>query len=75
LKLAGVGIAIGVVFALALSWIMASVLSGVLYKISARDLTTFAIAPIVFLLIALVASYLPARRATKVDPNEALRGS
>ncbi|HEV8495009.1 MAG TPA: ABC transporter permease [Candidatus Angelobacter sp.] len=75
LALAGVGIVIGLVFALALSWIMASVLSGVLYKISARDMTTFAVAPMVFLLIALVASYLPARRATQVDPNEALRGS
>jgi predicted permease len=73
LTLAGAGIVIGLVFALALSWIMASVLSGVLYKISARDLTTFAVAPLVFLLIALVASYLPARRATQVDPNEALR--
>jgi ABC-type lipoprotein release transport system permease subunit len=47
----------------------------VLYKISARDLTTFAVAPVVFLLIALVASYLPARRATQVDPNEALRSN
>jgi predicted permease len=75
LTLAGVGIMIGLVFALALSWIMASVLSGVLYKISARDLTTFAVAPVVFLLIALVASYLPARGATQVDPNEALRNS
>ena len=75
LTLAGAGIVIGLVFALALSWVMASVLSGVLYKISARDLTTFAIAPLVFLLISLLASYLPARRATQVDPNEALRGS
>jgi predicted permease len=75
LTLAGAGIVIGLVFALALSWVMASVLSGVLYKISTRDLTTFAIAPLVFLLISLLASYLPARRATQVDPNEALRGS
>ncbi len=75
LALAAAGVAIGLVFALALSWTMASVLSGVLYKVSARDLTTFAVAPVAFLLIALCASYLPARRATQVDPNEALRGS
>jgi putative ABC transport system permease protein len=75
LTLAAVGIVIGLVFALALGWIMGSVLSGVLYKVSVRDLTTFAIAPIVFLFIALLASYVPALRATQVDPNEALRGS
>jgi putative ABC transport system permease protein len=75
LTLAAAGIVIGLVFALALSWIMGSVLSGVLYKVSARDLTTFSIAPVVFLFIALLASYVPALRATKVDPNEALRGS
>ena len=75
LTLAGAGIMIGLVFALALSWVMASVLSAVLYKISTHDLTTFVIAPATFLIIALLASYLPARRATQVDPNEALRGS
>jgi putative ABC transport system permease protein len=75
LKLAVIGIAIGLVVSLALSWVMASTLSGLLYKISARDLTTFVLAPLVFLVIALVASYLPARRATEVDPNEALRSN
>jgi ABC-type antimicrobial peptide transport system permease subunit len=75
LKLAVIGIAMGLVVSLALSWMMASTLSGLLYKISARDLTTFVLTPVVFLMIALVASYLPARRATEVDPNEALRGS
>ena len=69
------GVVIGLVAALALSWIMASMLSGLLYKISARDLTTFVVAPVAFLVISLLASYLPARRATQVDPNEALRGS
>jgi putative ABC transport system permease protein len=73
LKLAVIGIAIGLVAALALSWVMASTLSGLLYKISARDLTTFVLAPLAFLVISFVASYLPARRATQVDPNEALR--
>ena len=75
LTLTMTGVVIGLVAALALSWIMASMLSGLLYKISTRDLTTFVLAPVVFLMISLLASYLPARRATQVDPNEALRGS
>jgi putative ABC transport system permease protein len=73
--LTAAGIAIGVVLAMALSWIMASMLSGILYRVSARDLTTFVLAPLLFLVIALFASYMPARRATQVDPNEAVRGS
>jgi putative ABC transport system permease protein len=73
MMLAATGVVIGVIGALSLSWIMANVLSGVLYKISPRDLTTFAVAPLAFLVIAALASYLPARRATQVDPNEALR--
>jgi putative ABC transport system permease protein len=75
LRLTITGIAIGLAAALAMSWIMASMLSGLLYRISARDVTTFVLAPVAFLVISLVASYLPARRATQVDPNEALRGS
>ena len=75
LTLTMTGVVIGLVAALTLSWIMASLLSGLLYKISARDLTTFVLAPVVFLVISLLASYLPARRATQVDPNEALRGN
>ena len=73
LKLAVIGIAIGLAAAMILSWAMASTLAGLLYKISSRDLTTFVLAPLAFLVISLVASYLPARRATKVDPNDALR--
>lgn len=75
LTLAAIGIAFGLGAALLFSWLMASVLAGILYKIGARDLTTFLIAPLIFLAIAVFASYLPARRATLVDPNEALRSS
>jgi putative ABC transport system permease protein len=69
LMLTGVGIATGLVAALFLTRLMSSLL----YKVGALDLTTFTFAPLVFLVIALLASYLPAVRATKVNPVEALR--
>ena len=71
LLLATAGVAIGLVAALLLTRLMSSML----YKVGAHDLTTFVVAPVMFLSIALLASYVPARRATKVDPAEALRGS
>ncbi len=67
--LATTGIAIGLLAALVLTRLMSSML----YRVGALDLPTFILAPFLFLLIALLASYLPARRATKVDPIEALR--
>ena len=74
LALTLMGVGIGLAGALILSWVMSKMLSGMLYQISARDLVTFAVTPLTFLAIAVVASYIPARRATRVDPLEALRG-
>jgi ABC-type antimicrobial peptide transport system permease subunit len=71
LMLAIAGIAIGLFAALLLTRLM----SAMLYKVDALDLATFAFAPLLFLPIALLASYLPARGATRVDPMEALRGN
>jgi putative ABC transport system permease protein len=71
LILSGVGLAGGIVAALLLTRLMSSML----YKVGTLDLTTFALAPIAFLCVAMFASYLPARRAMKVDPAEALKGS
>ncbi|HMD21827.1 MAG TPA: ABC transporter permease, partial [Alloacidobacterium sp.] len=71
LTLAVTGVAVGLFVALLMTRLMASVL----YDVGAHDLTTFALAPIIFLAIALLASYLPARRATKLNPVEALRDS
>jgi putative ABC transport system permease protein len=73
LALTAVGIGIGLVLALGLSFWLNAAMSGLLYKVGIRDVTTFAITPLAFVAIALLASYLPARRASKVDPTEALR--
>jgi putative ABC transport system permease protein len=69
LLLAVAGIAAGLFTALMLS----KLLESVLYRTSSHDFATFFLAPILFLVIAIVASYLPARRAMKVDPVETLR--
>lgn len=65
--------AIGVVIGLLLSLALAQVLSSLLIGISGYDVTTFILVPVLLSIVALVACYLPARRATKVDPLVALR--
>jgi ABC-type lipoprotein release transport system permease subunit len=54
---------------LALTRVMASLLFGV----SATDILTFSVVPLILAMIALFATYLPARRATQVDPIVVLR--
>ena len=69
MKLAGVGIVIGV----AVAFVLTKVMSSLLFGLGQTDALTFATVSIGALAVALLACYIPARRATKVDPLVALR--
>ncbi|PYI95013.1 MAG: hypothetical protein DME98_18045 [Verrucomicrobia bacterium] len=63
------GVALGLLLAMA----TAKILSGILYGVGALNPIAFTVAPLVLTIAALIATWLPARRATQVDPVQALR--
>ena len=69
MELAAAGIVLGLLGAVALTRVMSTLLFGV----TATDVVTFAVVPLMLAFVAAIACYLPARRATYVDPVIALR--
>jgi ABC-type antimicrobial peptide transport system permease subunit len=73
LLLMAIGVIIGVPLALAAARFMSRRISGLLFGISATDPLTIAMASALLMAVAAVASYIPAIRASHVDPMVALR--
>ena len=66
-------VAIGIAFGLAGAFALSRVLESMLVGVGARDVATFVAAPCVLAAVALTACWLPARKATRIDPATALR--
>ncbi len=69
LKVAAVGLVIGIGGA----WVLTGMLESLLYNIDARDPMSFLLGPVVLTAVAVAACWIPARRATRVDPVTVLR--
>jgi putative ABC transport system permease protein len=69
MRLTLIGVALGLAAALALTRVM----KNLLFNVSATDPATFALITFLLVVVAFIASYIPARSATKVDPLQALR--
>jgi putative ABC transport system permease protein len=65
----GVGLALGMLGA----WGLSRVLASLLYGVGTHDVATFVAAPVVLIIPALLATLVPVRRATRVDPTEVMR--
>jgi len=75
LWLTALGLAIGLAGAVLLGWVLKSVLEPMLFQVSPVDVATLAGTSVLLALVAISASLIPARRATRVNPITALRAN
>jgi putative ABC transport system permease protein len=68
-----VPVAIGAIIGLSASVALTKLISGLLFEVSTTDLATLIAVTLLLLIIALIANYIPARRAIRIDPLSALR--
>jgi len=66
-------VAVGVVVGLAVALIGSRAVESMLFLVTSRDAVTFILVPSILTLVAIVACWIPAQRATRVDPMVALR--
>jgi ABC-type antimicrobial peptide transport system permease subunit len=69
LRLAAIGMVIGI----AASWLLSGALRSLLFGVNSTDPVTFALMLVILTAVAGIAGYLPARRASRIDPMVALR--
>lgn len=73
LKWVLLGVGLGLATAFLLTYLMSQLMANVLYEVSARDPLYFAGTPLLLVIVAMIACYLPARRATRIEPAITLR--
>jgi len=73
LRQSGLPVVVGVVAGLAMAAVLTPLLSGLLFGVHPIDPLTYAAIAVVLAAVGVLACYIPARRATKVDPITALR--